>query len=94
MAIFALKQTVDLYRNQDTPVYMCFIDAEKAFDRVNHSTLANKLINRNVPFHIVIFFCFWYTKARVYGTMGYLVINDIPLFKWDQARGTVVIISV
>ena len=25
MAIFALKQTVDIYRNQDTPVYMCFL---------------------------------------------------------------------
>ena len=32
MAIFALKQTVDFYRNQDTPVYMCFLDAKKAFD--------------------------------------------------------------
>ena len=71
-----------------------FLMQKKAFDRVNHSTLANKVLNRNVPFHIVKFFCFCYTKARVYGTMGYLVINDIPLFKWDQARGTVVIISV
>ena len=29
MAIFALKQTVDFYCNQDTPVYMCFLDAKK-----------------------------------------------------------------
>ena len=29
MAIFALKQTVDFYRNQDTPVYMCFLDAKR-----------------------------------------------------------------
>ena len=36
MAIFALKQTIDFYRNQDRPVYMCFLDAKKAFDRVNH----------------------------------------------------------
>ena len=36
MAIFALKKTVDFYHNQDTPVYMCFLDAKKAFDRVNH----------------------------------------------------------
>ena len=31
--IFALKQTVDFYLNQDTPVYMCFLDAKKAFDK-------------------------------------------------------------
>ena len=36
MAIFALKQTVDFYHNQDTPVYMCFLDRKKTFDRVNH----------------------------------------------------------
>ena len=29
MAIFALKQTVDFYGNQDTPVYMCFLDAKR-----------------------------------------------------------------
>ena len=28
MAIFALKQTVDFYRNQDTHVYMCFLDVK------------------------------------------------------------------
>ena len=40
MAIFALKRTVDFYRNQDTPVYMCFLDAKQAFDRVNNRMLA------------------------------------------------------
>ena len=29
MAIFALKQTVDFYRKQGTPVYMCYLDAKK-----------------------------------------------------------------
>ena len=44
MAIFTLKQTVDFYRNQDTPVYMCFLDAKRAFDRVNHWILGKKLL--------------------------------------------------
>ena len=51
IAIFALKQTVDFYHNHDIPVYMCFLDAKKAFDRVNHWMLARKLLDRN------IFFC-------------------------------------
>ena len=38
MALFALKQAVDFYRNKDTPVYMCFRDAKNAFDRVNYLT--------------------------------------------------------
>ena len=64
MAIFALKQTVDFYRYQDTPVYMCFLDAKKAFHRVNHWTPAKKLLHRNVPLHIVKLFIFWYREQE------------------------------
>ena len=64
MAIFALKQTVDFFCNLDIPVYMCFLDAKNAIDRVNHWKLAKKLLDRNVPLHIVILFIFWY---REYG---------------------------
>ena len=64
MAIFALKKKVDFYRNQDIPVYMCFLDAKNAFDRVNHWTLANKLLDRNVPLHIVKLFVFWYREQE------------------------------
>ena len=64
MAIFALKQRVDFYRNQDTPVYMCFLDAKKAFDRVNYWTLAKKLLERNAPYHIVRLFIFWYREQE------------------------------
>ena len=55
MAIFALKQTVDFYHKQDTPVYMCFLD---------HWTLAKKLLNRNLPLHIVKLFIFWYRELE------------------------------
>ena len=59
MAIFVLKQTVDFYRNQDTPVYICFLVAKNTFDdRVNHWTLANKLLDINVLLHIVKLFFF------------------------------------
>ena len=64
MDIFALKQTVYLYHNQDTPVYMCFLDAKNAFDRVNHWTLAKKLFDRNVPLHIVKLIIFWYGEQE------------------------------
>ena len=74
---------------------MCFLDAKKAFDRVNHWALAKKLLYRNVPLHIVKLFIFRYREqefmTRVYDI---LIINDIPLCKWDQARGAVIAIVV
>ena len=82
-AIFALKQTVDFYSNQDTPVYMCFLDAKKAFDRVNHWTQAKKLLDRNVPLRIVKLIIFWYREQKLmirWGnsfTMTFLCSNGI-----------------
>ena len=64
MAIFAQKQTVDFYCNQDTPVYMCFLDEKKEFDRVNHWTLAKKLLDRNVILYSVKLFIFWYREQE------------------------------
>ena len=64
MAIFALKQTVDFNCNQDTPVYMCSLDAKKAFYRINHWTLAKKLLDITVPLHIVKLFIFWYREQE------------------------------
>ena len=64
MAMFALKQTVDFYHNQDTPVHMCFLDAKKAFNRVTHWALATKMLDRNVPLHIVQLFIYWYREQE------------------------------
>ena len=66
MAIFALNQTVDFYHNQDTPVYMCFLDTKKVFDRVNHWTQAKKLLGRNILLHIVKLFIFWYKEQELW----------------------------
>ena len=35
MCIFLLKQTVSYYVNKDTPVFLAFLDASKAFDRTS-----------------------------------------------------------
>ena len=64
MAIFALKHTVDFYHNQETTVYMCFLDLKKVFARVNHWTLAKKQLDRNVPWHIAKLFIFWYREQE------------------------------
>ena len=91
---FALKQTVDFYCNQNTPVYMCLLDAKNEFDRVNHWNPSKKLWDRYVPLHIVKLFIFWYREQEFMVRWGNSLSNDIPSFKWNQARRTVIPIVV
>lgn len=61
MCIFLLKEVIDFYNTHSSPVYMCFMDASKAFDRVNHWHLFSKLIRRGLPFIVIRFLCIWYS---------------------------------
>ena len=60
MCIFTLKSIVDYYISSSSPVYLCYIDASKAFDRINYWNLFHRLIDRNVPVILVRFFMAWY----------------------------------
>ena len=60
MCIFAIKNVVDYYRKQHSPVFTCFLNASKAFDRVNHWTLFKKLLDRNIPLVLVRVVIYWY----------------------------------
>ena len=77
MALFALKQSVDFYRNQDSPLYICFLDAEKAFNTVNHWTLEKKLL-REMLHCISIAYCELLFR-RVYTMSHYQWHSDVKI---------------
>jgi hypothetical protein len=45
----ALKETITYYAQQQSPVFCTFLDATKAFDRINYCKLFTLLIERNLP---------------------------------------------
>ena len=53
LCIYTVKSIIQYYNYYNSPVYTCFLDAPKAFDRVNHWTMFKKLILRGVPIIIV-----------------------------------------
>ncbi len=65
MAIYALKEIVSYYKEHDSPVFICFLDASKAFDRINHWCLFKKLLDRKVPVYIVRILLVWYRNQLV-----------------------------
>ena len=61
MCSFVLKETVDFYTSQNSPVYLSYVDSSKAFDRVNYWYLFKKLLTRGLPSLIIRLFIYWYT---------------------------------
>ena len=64
MCTFVLKYIIDYYNSLSSPVYLCFVDASKAFDRINIWHLCMKLLHRNISSLIVRFFIFWFTMQQ------------------------------
>ena len=58
--IYVLKEIIDLYRRLNGSVFVCFLDASKAFDRVNHRKLFKELFAGGVQGYILRILIYWY----------------------------------
>ena len=63
-ALFCLSQTIDYYIDHGSHVYCSFLDASKAFDRLIHSGLFLKLIQRNAPKIFLDILISWYDNLQ------------------------------
>ena len=61
LCVFSLKQVIDYYRSNGSPVYLCFLDASKAFDRVPHNILFSKLFEQKIPHIVIRLLVYWYS---------------------------------
>ena len=48
MCTFAMNETISYYTKNGSTVYALFLDASKAFDRVNYVKLFNKLLDKGM----------------------------------------------
>ena len=62
MCIFTFKQVIEHHKNLSSSVYVCFLDASKAFDRINHWHLLKKLTERNIPLFVIRILMYWFNE--------------------------------
>ena len=58
---YALRQTIDYYKHNSSPVFICYLDASNVFDRVKTLVfIKENPINRDIPITIIRLFVRWY----------------------------------
>ena len=70
LCIYTLKEFIDYYKSRGTTVYVTFLDASKAFDRIDHWLLFNKMIKKGVPLFIIKLLFFWYSRQKMFVRWG------------------------
>ena len=66
MCVFSLKQYLTYYNNNNTNMFVEFLDASKAFDKINHNILFKRLKDNNIPLYIINFLNYWYRNQIIY----------------------------
>ena len=70
MLFFSLQQVTSYFTKRGSCVYLSSLDTSKAFHRVTHAKLFDKLANRNVPHCLLRVLHNWYNKL-------------VSVFKWN-----------
>ena len=69
--MFTLKETLNYYKDKYKPIFICFLDFSKAFDKVNWPKLLNKLMSILDPDHRALIYSY-------YSSTSIKIRNDDP----------------
>ena len=64
-AIFVVQSTVDNFNDRGSDVYVCALDAEKAFDHVNHYFLVYCMLLKGIPINVINLLIAWYSHIEL-----------------------------
>ena len=84
MCIFALKETINYFRNFNTPVFACFLDIRSAFGRVSHGKIFQKIIGRGASYYLVVILKVRYAKQRLFIEWGSAISSIFHM--WNGIR--------
>ena len=62
LCVYVLKQIIQDYVINNTPVFICFLDITKAFDRIDNDEMIKILESRNIPTFITEILKYWFNN--------------------------------
>ena len=71
-----LKETVSYYNARGSTIYVCLLDASRAFDRVNFGKLFNCLLDIGLPAIITRMLLDCYTRQKIFTKWNNTVSNN------------------
>ena len=92
LCVFAFKELLRIYQKHGSAMHVAFLDASKAFDRVNRRKLLLKLESRGVPTYILRLL-----SNELIGqymcSLGFHSLRIFPHWEWSEARGDIVTLT-
>ena len=77
--IYTLKEIITNNMKNSTNTFIAFLDASKAFDKINHDLLFEKLLNAGTPRYMVRVISNWYRSQNLRVRWGSSLYDIIPL---------------
>ena len=87
MCIFTLKEYIRYYTVHNTPMYVCFLEASKAFDCINHWKLLQALIDRKCSAYAIKLLVCWYKEQRLCVKWDELTFDTFSVCNGIKQRG-------
>ena len=78
-AIFSARKITEYFTSQNSTVNLCSLDISKAFDRLSHYHLFNKLMDRNIPLSFIALLYNWYSKMETVVRWGAVFSHSVRL---------------
>ena len=63
--VYSVRKTVEYFTMLNSTVNVCALDISKAFDKINHTKLFTKMMERNVPRSCILLLMCWYAKSTI-----------------------------
>ena len=86
MAAALTHDVIDYCNHNKSPVYVCALDAEAAFDGIPHAVMFSKAIDV-VPMLYWRMLVFWYSRLVVYIKWGNNISDAIPVYRGTRQGG-------